>query len=254
MRFSRTAMLVGAGGLEKLEAARVAVFGLGGVGSYALEALARAGVGNLHIVDADVVEPSNINRQILALEGTVGRPKVEVARERVGSINPLAKVTAVQEFITPEKADSFIPRSIEYAVDAIDTITSKTALIAALHSRGIPFVVCMGAARSLSYTGIRVADISATRSCPLARAVRKGLREMGIARGVRCVYVETPPRPGCDDADMAPEDALLKPGAGKRAAGSISFLPGLVGLTAAGVIINNILSMDSPKRRERRGY
>lgn len=247
-------MLVGAGGLEKLEAARVAVFGLGGVGSYALEALARSGVGNLHIVDADVVEPSNINRQILALEGTVGRPKVEVARERVGSINPRASVTAVQEFIMPETAGAFIPQSIEYAIDAIDTIASKTALIAALHSRGISFVVCMGAARSLSYTGVRVADISDTRSCPLARAVRRGLREMGIARGVRCVYVETPPCPGCGDADMTPDDVLRRPGAGKRAAGSISFPPGLVGLTAAGVIINDILSRDSPKRREKREY
>ena len=224
--FERTRLLVGEEGIERLANASVAVFGLGGVGGYALEALARAGAGRLFVVDADVVDATNLNRQILALEGTVGRAKVDVARERVQGINPAATVVAVREFLTPGNIETHVPDGLQYAIDAIDDVPAKVHLLATLHARGVHTVSCMGAALRLDPNGIRVADIGKTSGCPLARTIRQRLRKRGIDSGIVCVYSDAPPR--------APAPGL--------ALGSISYVPGIVGLTAAGVVISQILA------------
>ncbi len=240
MDYSRTQLLVGSEGIALLREARVAVFGLGGVGSYAVEGLARAGVGHLLLVDNDRVEPSNSNRQIIATDPVMGRPKTDVARERILLINKDAEVETLCVFIDTASLDSIFTRDFDYAIDAIDTIQSKVLLIKEfLHRRKI-HISSMGAANRLSYTGIRVDDISRTRSCPMARVVRKKLREQGISTGIRCVYTEA-----AIDVTMGKDS-----GAGSEAEyvenrkpqGTISYLCGLMGLTASGVIINDILS------------
>ncbi len=232
-RFSRTRSLVGDAGLARLANAHVAVFGLGGVGGYALEALARAGAGHIHLVDSDVIEASNLNRQILATEDALGVPKVVAARERILKINPDVAVTVAQVQVTPDNAKDMLPEALEFAVDAIDDVKAKIHLLLALRARGVRFVSCMGAARRLAPGGVAVADIGATRHCPLARAVRLGLRKQGVSSGVRCVYCEATPLSGKAGGAPQQED--------DRAQGTISYVPGLIGLTAAGAIINDIL-------------
>ncbi|MBN2309551.1 MAG: tRNA threonylcarbamoyladenosine dehydratase [Candidatus Hydrogenedentes bacterium] len=232
MRFDRTRLLVGDEGMERLAGATVAIFGLGGVGSYALEAVARAGVGRLILVDADVVESSNINRQLIALENTVGRPKVEVARERVGQINPDARVEAVREFIGPENADRLLGEFHGYAIDAIDSVESKVHLLVALRARAAALVSCMGAGNRCALAPVRVGDISRTTGCPLARQVRQRLRRLGVSTGIRCAYFAEPPAPA---AARGPQP-------------SISYVPGMLGLTAAGLIVNDILAAPADSR------
>ena len=238
-RHARTRLLVGEDGLRRLQSAHVAVIGLGGVGGYALEALARAGVGSLFLVDAEAFDVTNINRQILALDDTVGRPKVDVARERVLRINPEAQVETSRVFISPDNVESLLPEDIRYAVDAIDSVTSKVALLNNLLQRGIAFVSCMAAGSRLAPTDIRVGDISETKGCPLARAVRQRLKRLGIMQGIRCVYAEDTP---IQSTEGPPETYQ-----GKRINGTISYVPGIVGLTAAGVIINDILGFPGGK-------
>jgi tRNA A37 threonylcarbamoyladenosine dehydratase len=240
-RFGRTELLVGADGLQRLAEATVAVFGLGGVGSYAVEAIARAGVGHILLVDFDVVEVSNLNRQLFALGNTLGQPKVEIAKARIREINPAACVDARQSFAGPDNLDDLLPPGLGYAIDAIDSVAAKVHLLATLRQRGIFAVSCMGAANKLSPTGIRVEDIGRTRACPLARVVRQRLRKLGITNGIPCVYseenlgaVESVP-----DADT--EDSGEKTWRKTRVQGSISYVPGIIGLTAAGVVINEIL-------------
>lgn len=230
MRFSRTEALVGAEGMARLRAAHVALFGLGGVGSYVLEALARAGVGHLRLIDFDAIEPSNINRQLLALDDTVGRAKVDVARERVAAINPDAEVETFKEYVSPDNVATFLEGGVEYVVDAIDHLEPKVHLLLALHGRGLPFVSCMGSAAKLLPTGVKTGDIHETRYCPLARRVRQELKRHGVTHGVRCVYTEESPKRGA--VVDGPERAL----------GTISYVPGLVGLTAAGLILTDILA------------
>jgi len=246
-RHARTRLLVGEDGLRRLQRARVAVIGLGGVGGYALEALARAGVGWLFLVDAEAFDVTNINRQILALDDTVGRPKVDVARERVMRINPETQVETSSVFISLENAESVLPEGIGYAVDAIDSVAPKVALLNTFLQRGITFVSCMGAGSRLAPTGIRVGDISETKGCPLARAVRQQLRKLGVVQGIRCVYAEDTP---IQSTEGPPETYQ-----GKRINGTISYVPGIVGLTAAGVIINDILSsITSASTAERKAH
>ncbi len=229
MDLSRTELLIGADGLKKLGSAGVAVFGLGGVGGHAFESLVRAGIGRIHIVDFDTVQPSNMNRQILATEKTLGMKKTDAALLRAREINPSAVITASCERITPENAAAIIPGGIGFAVDAIDELDPKISLIIALRERGIFFVTSMGAGNKLSAEGMAVADIGSTTHCPLARRVRKKLREAGIDGGVTCIYSPAAPEPPPD-------------GRGKtRTVGSISYVPGMFGLAAAGVIIRKIL-------------
>lgn len=223
--------------MKCLQRARVAIVGVGGVGGYAVEALARAGVGYLFLVDAAVFDPSNLNRQILALRNTVGRSKVDVARERVMQINPAAVVETRQLTLTPENVADVLPMEIQYAVDAIDDVPAKLQLILTLYRRGVYSISCMGAGSKLRPADFRVADIGDTRGCPLARRIRQRLRKEGIYRGVRCVY-------GTENMKAVAEKELSRES--KRALGTISYMPGLAGLTAAGVIINDIL--DSSER------
>jgi len=230
-RFSRTRILVGDDGVARLAAAHVAVVGVGGVGGYALEALARAGVGHLHIIDGDIIDITNLNRQVLALETNLGRPKVEVARDRVLQINPAAHVDAVRVMLTADNIDEQLPASIGFAVDAIDSVAAKVALIATLYRRGIPFVSSMGTAGNLDPARLRLADISRTGGCPLARTVRRELRSQGIVEGVRCVYSDEP-------STTTPE---RDPETGRHCYGTISYLPGVAGLLAASAIIRDIL-------------
>ncbi|HOF40671.1 MAG TPA: tRNA threonylcarbamoyladenosine dehydratase, partial [Candidatus Hydrogenedentes bacterium] len=231
-RFERTRLLVGDAGLKRLSRATVVIFGLGGVGSYAAEAVARAGVGHLVLVDSDCVEPTNLNRQLLALESTLGQPKVEVARARILDIHPGARVEVHQTFVTPANVHEFLRegREVSY-IDAIDHLLAKVALLKQLHERRARFVSCMGAASKLDVSGVRVADISATANCRLARRIRLRLRREGITSGVRCVYTEGPVAPGGEPQNT-----------NTRVRGTISYLPGLIGLTAAGIVLNEILA------------
>ncbi|HOD50219.1 MAG TPA: tRNA threonylcarbamoyladenosine dehydratase [Candidatus Hydrogenedentes bacterium] len=230
-RFERTRLLVGDEGIERLARAAVVVFGLGGVGSYAAEAIARAGVGHIVLVDSDCVEVTNLNRQLVALQSTIGTPKVSVARERILQINLHARVETHQTLVTPANAEDFLHNEKACYIDAIDTFPAKLALLELFHAKHLCFVSCMGAASKLDVSGIRVADISDTSNCPLARRIRQQLRKEGILEGIRCVYSQATAIPGADSPQEDP-----------RTRGTISYLPGLIGLTAAGVIINDILA------------
>lgn len=236
MDLSRSRILVGDEGLQKLRESTVAVFGLGGVGGYAAEAIVRAGAGRILIADFDVVTPSNINRQILSLQSNMGQLKADIAYERYLEINPALELIKITEHLAPENIPSLIPSGIRnlYAIDAIDEIAPKTALIAELHRRGIPFVSSMGAGSRLDPSQVKTGDISKTSHCPLARVIRRKLKDLGIDRGVRCVY-------STENLNRVEEP---ESGHGKRSQGSISFMPGIFGLTLAGIIINDILTRE----------
>ena len=236
MDYSRTAMLVGEDGIERLRSAKVAIYGLGGVGGYALESLARAGVGSLYIYDYDRIMPSNSNRQILALDSTMDRTKTEVAITRIRDINPGIDIHFSEERITPENVQSMVPDQVTHAVDAIDEVNSKVALILTLFERGAVFISSMGAGNRTDPTQIKTADISVTQGCPLARTVRKKLREKGITSGVRCVYSTEPPFRIIENE--IPGDNTMK-----KSIGSISYMPAIFGLYAAGFIIRDILEI-----------
>ncbi len=223
---SRTEMLLGKAGAKRLSEAKVAVFGVGGVGGYAVEALARAGVGELLLVDHDTVSPSNINRQIIALHSTIGKAKVDVARERILDINPEAKVTSRPEFFSSENKDSFDLSGFDYVIDAIDSVRAKLDLIEKAKCEGARIISAMGAGNKLDATAFIVSDISKTEVCPLAKAVRTGLRRRGINH-LKVVY-----------SREEPIKALTEDG--ERAPGSISFVPSAMGLIIAGEVIKDI--------------
>ena len=228
----RTAMVLGDEAVLRLKAAKVAVFGIGGVGGYCAEALARAGVGELHLIDSDKVSLSNINRQIIALHSTVGRYKTEVMRERILDINPEAKVVVHNAFFAEENAQIFDFSSYDYVVDAIDSLKSKVLLIKLARAAGCEIISAMGAGNKLDPTRFEVADISKTSVCPLARAVRLALRKEGIT-SLKVVYSKELPTDNKADADAEKCD-------GKRAPGSLSFVPSVMGLIIAGEVIKGI--------------
>ena len=231
--FSRTHILLGDAAMERLQNARVAIFGVGGVGGYTAEALARSGIGALDLIDSDTVSLTNINRQILATHSTVGKWKVEVARDRILDINPQAKVTVHPVFYTPETADQFDFSRYDYIVDAIDTVTGKLCLAERAFAAGTPIISCMGAGNKLCGTAFQVADISKTTVCPLARIMRKELKKRGISH-MKVVF--------------STEEALTPVGAEAEAAaigkrqipGSTSYIPGIAGLLLAGEVIQDI--------------
>ena len=230
----RTAMLLGEEAVEKLCKARVAVFGIGGVGGYTLEALARAGVGALDLIDNDTVSRSNINRQILATQSTVGMSKVEVGKKRVLDINPDCVVRTWQVFYTPETADQFDFTQYDYIVDAIDTVTGKLQLIQRAHACGTPVISCMGTGNKLDASAFEVSDISKTTMCPLARIMRKELAKRGI-RHLKVVYSK---EEALSPTGWEEEARLL----GKRQIpGSVSFVPGTAGLILAGEVIKDLV-------------
>ncbi len=248
-RFSRTELLIGAEGLARLAAARVAVFGLGGVGSYAVEALARAGVGWLILVDYDEICLTNTNRQLHALEGAYGRAKTEAVAERIAAINPEAAVVPWQLFAGPENFEAILHGEISYVVDAIDTVAAKAALLAYCVAHEIPIVSVMGAGNKFDPLAFKVDDISKTHTCPLAKAVRKALREKGIETGVKVVYsTEQPKEPRsevatCRDACICPhrEEGAFNCAKRRQIPGSMPYVPPVAGLIAAGEVIRGLV-------------
>ena len=231
--FSRMGLLLGEEALSRLEGARVAVFGLGGVGGYTVEALARAGIGKLDLIDSDTVSLSNRNRQILATRSTLGLPKTEAAKRRVLDINEEAQVTTWELFYNADTADMIDLGMYDYIVDAIDTVTAKLLLIQRAHEAGTPIISCMGTGNKLDPTAFQVTDISKTSMCPLARVMRKELGKRGI-KHLKVVYSQeeamTPP---VAEEEMA---ALGK----RQIPGSVSFVPGAAGLILAGEVIRDL--------------
>lgn len=223
-------MLLGNGGVEKLKKARVAVFGIGGVGGYVVEALARSGVGALDLIDKDVVSISNINRQIIALHSTVGKPKTEVMAERIKDVNPDVEVYTHNVFYLPETADQFDFSKYDYVVDAIDTVAGKLALIEQAKGANVPVISSMGAGNKLDPTAFEVADIAKTSVCPLARVMRRELKKRGIEH-VKVVYSKEEPLPTSETDEET----------GKAVAGSVAFVPSVVGLIIAGEVIKDLL-------------
>ena len=232
-QFSRTQALLGAAAMERLAKARVAVFGIGGVGGYCVEALARSGVGTLDLFDHDTVSLTNLNRQILATHDAIGKPKVEVARERIAAIHPGAVVNAHPVFYTPETAEQFDFSQYDYIVDAIDTVTGKLCLIQRAMAAGTPVISCMGTGNKLDPTALQVTDISKTTGCPLARIMRKELRNRGILH-LKVVY--------STEEAIKPEGTAEEAAAcGKRQIpGSTAVVPGVAGLILAGEVIRDL--------------
>lgn len=235
-QFSRTELLFGQEAMQKLAAARVAVFGVGGVGGYAVEALARSGVGALDLIDSDTISLTNINRQLLATHDSIGKSKVEVAKQRILSINPACTVTTHQVFYLPETEAQFDFTRYDYIIDAIDTVSGKLALIVNAQKAGTPIICSMGAGNKLDPTAFRVADIYETSADALARVIRKECRKRGIAH-LKVVYSQEEARRPLAEA-QAP---LCTPGAGRKdIPGSTAFVPSVAGLILAGEVIKDI--------------
>ena len=246
-QFSRTELLFGAKAMDKLKKSRVAVFGIGGVGGYTVEALARSGVGALDIIDYDKVCVTNINRQIYATLETVGQYKVDVATKRIHDINPEAKVTSYKVFYTPETANQFDFTEYDYIVDAIDTVTGKIALVVNAESAGTPIISSMGAGNKLDPTAFEVADIYKTSVCPLARVMRYELKRRGIKK-LKVVYSKEMPITPVDDMKISCRTGCVcPPGTERRCTerrqvpGSTAFVPSVAGLIIAGEVIKDII-------------
>ncbi|SHK51203.1 tRNA A37 threonylcarbamoyladenosine dehydratase [Selenomonas ruminantium] len=235
-RFSRSELLLGQAGLAKLADAAVAVFGIGGVGSYVVEGLARAGVGNFVLIDNDVVSLTNINRQLHSLTSTVGMAKTELMRQRILDINPAARVTVINDFYLPDNADRFFIGDYDYVVDAIDTVAGKVSLAVECNKRHLPLIASMGAGNKLDPTRFAVADIYKTSVDPLARVMRRKLRTLGI-RKLKVVYSTEEPRQVILPTDGQVEQ---KGTAGRIAPGSISFVPSVAGLIIASEVVKDL--------------
>ena len=234
-RFLRTASIIGADGQQRLKGCHVIVFGVGGVGGYTVEALARAGVGALTLVDSDVISVSNINRQIIATHSSVGKPKVLAFAERIKDINPDCRVTVRQEFFLPESADTYNFKDYDYIVDAIDTVSAKLALAEIAEREGVRIISSMGAGNKLNPLAFEVADIYKTSVCPLARAMRTQLKKRGV-KSLKVVYSKEEALPRHPSVEH-----LFKEG--EKAPGSISFVPSAVGLIIAGEVIRELASV-----------
>lgn len=231
----RTRILVADEGLERLKRAHVLVAGVGGVGGSCVEALGRAGVGTLTLIDFDVVAPSNCNRQVVALTSTVGRPKVEVMADRLRDINPDIRLNLIPERLSPPEAASYIPEGVDVVLDCIDALSSKIGLLKAAQERGIFAVSSMGAGARMNPTCVKVADLYETYGCPMATALRKMARKNGLERGIRAVFSDEQPLPHIEREWL--------PGAGpqKTVNGTISYMPGLFGFFVASEGIRHLL-------------
>ena len=235
-QFSRAEILLGKSALDCLKNSRVAIFGIGGVGSYTAEALARSGVGALDLIDKDTVSLTNINRQIVALHSTLGKPKADVMKERIADINPDCAVRTFRCFYLPETKSLFDFSEYDYVVDAVDTVTAKIQLILQAKEAGVPIISSMGAGNKLDPTMFEIADISKTSVCPLARVMRQECKKRGI-KGVKVVYSKEKPAES-KLSDEERESAELK--GSSLAPGSISFVPSVAGLIIAGEVIKNL--------------
>ena len=245
-QFSRTELIFGPAAMETLYASRVAVFGVGGVGGYVVEALARSGVGTLDLIDSDTVCLSNLNRQIIATMDTLGQYKVDAAEQRIHSINPQATVNKFPVFFTPDTAGQFDFTQYDYVVDAIDTVTGKLELVMQARKAGVPIICSMGAGNKVDPTAFQVADIQKTSVDPLARVMRQGLRKRGV-KHLKCVYSTEPPLPPDPEAALGCEDAA--PGSSRRSVpGSNAFVPSVVGLILAGEVIKDLIGFQRPGR------
>lgn len=237
-RFQRTELLLGKAALKTLTDAHVTVVGLGAVGAYAVETLARAGVGHLRLVDFDRVQPSNINRQLLALESTLGRAKAELARERVLGINPKCDVEALALFADASTRPTILAPPCDALIDAIDSVGPKTGLLADAVHAGIPLIVCsMGAALRTDPSAIRVDDISSTSQCRLAQKIRKRLRRHGITSGIRCVFSVEPARGETAEPGEPADETVVHRGRPRTPLGSLSTMTGIFGMLAAHEVI-----------------
>ncbi|MBQ8960681.1 MAG: tRNA threonylcarbamoyladenosine dehydratase [Ruminococcus sp.] len=247
-QFSRTQLLFGKEAMERLAGSRVAVFGVGGVGGYTVEALARSGVGAIDLIDDDKVCLTNINRQIYALKSTVGQYKVDVAAERIRDINPKCQVTPMKTFFMPDTADQFDFTQYDYVVDAIDTVTGKIEIIMQAKAAGVPVISSMGAGNKLDPTAFEVADIYKTSVCPLAKVMRRELKKRGV-RKLKVVYSkEQPIRPLEDMSISCRRHCVCPPGTRKCTVrrdipGSTAFVPSVVGLIIAGEVIKDLTAV-----------
>lgn len=231
-QFARTQLLLGEAGMARLQRSRVAVFGIGGVGGHVVEALARSGVGSLDLIDRDEVSLTNLNRQIIATHATLGRLKVDAARDRVLDINPDCVVRTYPIFYTPETAGQFDFTQYDYVVDAIDTVTGKLALVMQAREAGTPIISSMGAGNKLDPTAFRVADITKTSVCPLARVMRRELKKRGVAH-LKVVF--------STEEAMTPENDPTCNDPGRRSTpGSTAFVPAVAGLILAGEVIRDL--------------
>ncbi len=248
-RFSRMQLLVGASGLERLKKSSVVVFGIGGVGSYAAEALARAGVGRLTLVDFDEICVTNINRQIHALDGTVGRSKVDAMAERCRQINPQAEIVPLHNFYDAAASAELLAPDFDYVLDCIDHITAKLHLLQSCYQRQLPVIASMGAANKLDPTLIEVADLAKTKKCRLARIIRKELRKRGIEKGIKVVYSTEEFRPLSDETAVCAENCVCPNKEEQQWScddrrvilGSSSYIPPIFGLTMAGEVVRALL-------------
>lgn len=252
--FTRTELLLGPDALERLSRCKVAIFGIGGVGSYVAEALARSGVGSFVLIDSDVVAASNINRQILALHSTVGRPKVEVMRERILDINPMAKVEILQQFLLPDNTVRILQPDWDYIVDAIDTVSAKIELAVQATNRGIPIISSMGAGNKLDPTRFEVTDLYLTSVCPLSKVMRRELRKRGVDH-LKVVYSpeeplspaareSAPPDPmDAQNPEPVLDDTLPRTPSKRRIPGSVAFVPSVVGLIIAGEVVKDLIQV-----------
>ena len=246
-QFSRSELLLGKEAMEKLAGAKVAVFGIGGVGGYVCEALARTGIGSFDLIDDDKVCLTNINRQIIATRKTIGKYKAEVMRDRILEINPNAQVEIHKCFFLPENADEFPFDTYDYVVDAVDTVTAKLELVMKAQAAGVPIISCMGAGNKLDPTQFKVADIYKTKVCPLAKVMRRELKKRGV-RKLKVVYSEEPStRPIEDMSISCRTNCICPPGAQHKCTerrdipGSLSFVPSVAGLIIAGEVIKDLV-------------
>lgn len=245
--FSRTELLIGKEALAKLARSKVAVFGIGGVGTFAVEGLARAGIGRFVLVDDDCICLTNINRQIHAARSTIGKPKVEVMRDRILDINPRAEVVVHQVFYMPGQAPALIKPDYDYIVDAVDTVTAKIDLVVSAAALDILIISCMGAGNKLDPAKFEIADIYATTVCPLARVMRRELRKRGV-KGLKVVYSkEEPLKPmeteesSCEVNCICPKGTTRSCAVRHQVPGSISFMPSVAGLLMASEVVKDLI-------------
>lgn len=246
-QFSRTELLIGKKAVEKLNNSKVAIFGIGGVGSFVVEGLARAGIGNFILVDDDKICLTNLNRQIIATRKTIGKPKVEIAKERILEINPDANIEIYQEFFMPDSKE-ILDENVNYVVDSVDTVTAKIELILRAKKLNIPIISCMGTGNKLDPTKFEVTDIYKTSICPLAKVMRKELRARGV-ENVKVVYSkEEPIKPDDQSSSSCKTNCICPPGTKRKCTirnqvpGSISFVPSVAGLIIAGEVTKDIIN------------
>jgi len=252
-RFYRTELLIGPGALNKLEGAHVAVFGMGGVGSYAVEGLARAGVGHLTLVDFDTLGRTNLNRQIMALESTIGRPKVDAMGDRVIDINPVCVVERHQVFFDREQIAGLLQRPYSLVIDAIDSFNPKITLMVETVKAGLPLLSAMGAAAKIDPTLVKACDISETTICPFARRIRKRLRSFGIERGITVVSsVEPPIMPyHPDEIPGERHEVTLTRGRPRMIQGSIGYMTAIFGMMLAGIAVQRLTGLSTASQTPR---